>query len=49
LRGQTWTHTLGDAEQIALFFQGTTDPNQQFTADVDYVRVYTLKETTTKR
>jgi arabinan endo-1,5-alpha-L-arabinosidase len=55
VRGQTWTHTLVDDEQIALFFQGITDPSaggpapdQNFTAEFDYVRVYTLKETPTK-
>jgi len=49
VRGQTWTHTLGDDQQIALFFQSITDPNQHFTADFDYVRVYSLKETPTKK
>jgi arabinan endo-1,5-alpha-L-arabinosidase len=48
VRGQTWTHTLGDDQQIALFFQGTVDPSQQFTAEFDYVRAYTLKETPAK-
>ncbi len=47
-RGQTWTHTLGDEQQIALFFQSTLDANQQFAADFDYVRVYSLKETPTR-
>ncbi|SOE03004.1 family 43 glycosylhydrolase [Blastococcus haudaquaticus] len=48
-RGQTWTHTLGDDQQIALFSQGTTDQNQQFTAEFDYVRVSTLKVRPTRR
>jgi arabinan endo-1,5-alpha-L-arabinosidase len=48
-RGQTWTHTLGDDQQIALFAQGTVDPTQQFEAEFDYVRVSSLKETPTPR
>ncbi|SFO50432.1 Beta-xylosidase [Geodermatophilus obscurus] len=48
-RGQTWTHTLGDDQKIALFAQGTVDPTQQFEAEFDYVRVYSLKETPTGR
>lgn len=43
VRGGTWTHSLDDG-QIALYAMGTTDPNQTFTAEFDYVRVYSLKE-----
>ena len=43
VRGGTWTHTLGDAQQIALFAMGLTDPAQDFTAEFDYVRVFTLE------
>jgi arabinan endo-1,5-alpha-L-arabinosidase len=42
-RGGTWTHSFDDG-QLALFAMGTTDGGQQFTAEFDYVRVYTLKE-----
>jgi arabinan endo-1,5-alpha-L-arabinosidase len=48
-RGQTWTHTLGDDQRIALFSQGTVEADQQFEADFDYVRTYTLKETPAER
>ena len=44
VRGGTWTHTLGDAQQIALFAMGLTDANQHFTAQFDYVRVLPLRE-----
>lgn len=43
VRGGTWTHSFDDG-QLALFAMGTTDPNQTFTAEFDYVRVYSLKE-----
>ena len=43
VRGGTWTHSLGDA-QIALAAFGLQDAAQDFTAEFDYVRVSTLKE-----
>ncbi len=43
VRGGTWTHSFDDG-QLALFAMGTTDPGQTFTAEFDYVRVYSLKE-----
>ena len=42
VRGGVWTHTMGDAQQIALFAMGVTDAAQRFTAEFDYVRTYTL-------
>ena len=42
-RGGTWTHSFEDG-QLALFAMGTEDSSQQFTAEFDYVRVYSLKE-----
>ncbi len=44
VRGGTWTHTLADGAQIALFAMGLTDAAQHFTAEFDYVRVYSLRE-----
>jgi arabinan endo-1,5-alpha-L-arabinosidase len=45
VRGGTWTHTMGDAQQIALFAMGQQpDIKGSFTADFDYVRVYTLEQ-----
>ena len=44
VRGGTWTHSLGADAQIALAAFGLTDPAQTFTAEFDYVRVYSLKE-----
>ena len=43
VRGGTWTHSFDDG-QLALFAMGTQDPNQTFSAQFDYVRVYSLKE-----
>jgi arabinan endo-1,5-alpha-L-arabinosidase len=48
VRGGTWTHSLGTDAQIALFAMGTVDAGQQFTAEFDYVRVYSLKERAAK-
>ena len=42
MRGGTWTHTMGDAQQIALFAMGLVDAEQDFTAEFDYVRVYRM-------
>jgi arabinan endo-1,5-alpha-L-arabinosidase len=45
VRGGTWTHTLGDAQQIALFAMGQQpDTPGSFTAEFDYVRVSTLEQ-----
>ncbi len=44
VRGGTWTHTLGNDAQIALFAMGVVDRNQSFTAEFDYVRVYSVRE-----
>ena len=44
VRGATWTHTLGDAQQIALFAMGQQPGTPgSFTAEFDYVRVYALQ------
>ena len=43
VKGGTWTHSLGADAQIALFAMGLVDPMQNFTAEFDYVRVYTVK------
>jgi arabinan endo-1,5-alpha-L-arabinosidase len=48
VRGGVWTHSLGTDAQIALFAMGTVDPGQQFTAEFDYVRVYSLKESSSR-
>ena len=42
VRGATWTHSLGDDAQIALAAFGLQQP-ADFTADFDYVRVYTVQ------
>ena len=43
VRGGTWTHTMGDAQQIALFAMGLQRPAAvTYTAEFDYVRVSTL-------
>ncbi len=54
VRGGTWTHSLGDDAQIALAAfglqpapVGETPP--EFTAEFDYVRVSTLKESASAR
>jgi arabinan endo-1,5-alpha-L-arabinosidase len=44
VRGGTWTHSLGNDAQIALASFGLQDPAANFTAEFDYVRVYTVKE-----
>ena len=49
VRGGTWTHSLGTDAQIALAAFGLTDPAQTFTAEFDYVRVYSLKESASTR
>ena len=41
VRGGTWTHSMGNAQQIALFAMGLQNP-ADFTAEFDYVRVSTL-------
>ena len=43
VRGGIWTHSIEDG-QLALFAMGTEDPNQTFSAEFDYVRVYSLKQ-----
>ena len=48
VRGGTWTHSLGADAQIALFAMGTVDAAQQYRAEFDYVRVYSLKESAAK-
>jgi arabinan endo-1,5-alpha-L-arabinosidase len=42
VRGGTWTHSLGEDAQIALTAFGLQDPTADYTAEFDYVRVYTL-------
>ena len=42
VRGGTWTHTMGNAQQIALFAMGLQKP-ADLTAEFDYVRVSTLE------
>jgi arabinan endo-1,5-alpha-L-arabinosidase len=44
VRGGTWTHSLGTDAQIALAFFGVQPGGGEFTAEFDYVRVYSLKE-----
>jgi len=41
-RGGVWTHHLGDGAHIGLISMGLQDPNEHFTANFDYVRVYRL-------
>jgi arabinan endo-1,5-alpha-L-arabinosidase len=48
VRGGTWTHSLGPDAQIALAAFGLQDPAQDYTAEFDYVRVYTLKESSSR-
>ena len=43
VRGGTWTHSF-DGGQLALFAMATENPDQTFSAQFDYVRVYSLKE-----
>ncbi|GGJ33246.1 family 43 glycosylhydrolase [Deinococcus roseus] len=42
-RGGTWEHNLGANARIGLVSMGTQDGGQQFKANFDYVRIYTLK------
>jgi arabinan endo-1,5-alpha-L-arabinosidase len=42
VRGGTWTHSLGDDAQVALAAFGLQQP-ADYTAEFDYVRVYTLQ------
>ncbi|GEM46031.1 family 43 glycosylhydrolase [Deinococcus cellulosilyticus] len=42
-RGGTWEHTLGGNARIGLVAMGTTDGNQHWIANFDYVRTYQLK------
>ena len=48
VRGGTWTHSLGTDAQIALASFGLQDAAQDFTAEFDYVRVYSLKESSSR-
>lgn len=45
VKGGTWTHDLGDDMKIALVAYGVQDPALSLTAEFDYVRVSTVKET----
>jgi arabinan endo-1,5-alpha-L-arabinosidase len=44
VKGGTWTHSLGDAADIALVAYGLQDAAVQLTAEFDYVRISTVKE-----
>lgn len=44
VRGGTWTHSMGRDAQIGLISFGLVEPDQSFTAEFDYVRVSSLKE-----
>jgi arabinan endo-1,5-alpha-L-arabinosidase len=47
VRGGTWTHSLGEDALIGLVSMGATDQvTTPITAEFDYVRVYSLKDTT---
>ena len=48
VRGGTWTHSLGSDARIALASFGLQNP-ADFTAEFDYVRVYSLKESASTR
>ena len=45
VRGATWTHSLGNDVKIALVAYGVQDAALQLSAEFDYVRVSTVKET----
>ncbi len=48
VRGGTWTHALGSDARIALASFGLQN-SADFTAEFDYVRVYSLKESASTR
>ncbi|WP_051442231.1 family 43 glycosylhydrolase [Arthrobacter sp. H14] len=48
VRGGTWTHSLDEGAGIALAAFGLQDPGADFTAEFDYVRTSTLKESSSR-